>query len=90
MRFLKNLGPRSQIGFSELESLNMFNVDFRVKQLRVSHAHNVFNGTGPSYLSENFIKTSDVHHHYTRVSTGKFVTYLMSVLLQQQLLIIAQ
>ena len=42
MRFIKNLGPRSHIGFLELNSLNMLNVDFRVKQRRLSHAHHHF------------------------------------------------
>ena len=37
VRFIKILSPRSHIGFSELNSLKMLNVDFRVKQLRVSH-----------------------------------------------------
>ena len=31
VRFLKTLGPRPHIGFSELDSLNMLNVGFRVK-----------------------------------------------------------
>ena len=71
MRFIKNLGPRSHIGFLELElnSLNMLNVDFKVKQFPLSHVHKLFNGTGTSYLSEHFIKVSDVHHHLTRGST---------------------
>ena len=73
VRFIKNLGPRSHIGFLELNSLNMLNVDFRVKQLRLSHVHKIFNGTGPSYLSEQFIKVSDVHHHFTRGSTENFI-----------------
>ena len=30
VRFIKNLVPRSHIGFLELNSLNMLNVDFRV------------------------------------------------------------
>ena len=47
----------------------MLNVDSRVKQLRLCHVHNFFNETGPSYLSEHFIKVSDVHHHFTRGST---------------------
>ena len=72
VRFIKNLGPRSHIGFLE-NSLNMLNVDFRVKQLRLSHVHKIFNGTGPLYLSEHFIKSSDVHHHFTRGSTENFV-----------------
>ena len=51
----------------------MLNLDFRVKQLRLSHVHKIFNGTGTSYHSENFIKTSDVHHHFTRGSNENFV-----------------
>ena len=73
MRFIKNLGPGSHIGFLELNSLNMLNLDFRVKQFRLSHVHNFFNGTGLLYLSEQFIKVSDVHHHYTRGSTENFI-----------------
>ena len=73
VRFVKNLGPRSHIGFLELNSLNMLNLDFRVKQLRLSHVHKIFNGTGPLYLSEQLIKVSDVHHHYTRGSTENFI-----------------
>ena len=51
----------------------MLNVDFRSKQLRLSHVHKIFIGTGPSYLSEYFIKVSDVHHHLTRGSTENFI-----------------
>ena len=73
MRFIKNLGPRSHIGFSELDSLKMLNVDFRVKQLRSSHVHKIYNETGLSHMSEHFIKTSEVHHHFTRNSIENFV-----------------
>ena len=45
----------------------------RVKQLRLSHVHKIFNETGPSYLSEHFIKASNVHHHFTKGSTENFV-----------------
>ena len=51
----------------------MLNVAFRVKQFRLSHVHKIFNGTGPLYLSEQFIKVSDVHHHFTRGSTENFI-----------------
>ena len=57
----------------ELNSLYMLNVVFRVKQLRLSHVHKIFNETGPSYLSEQFIKVSDVHHHFTRGSIENFI-----------------
>ena len=51
----------------------MLNVDFRVKQLRLGHAHKIFNDRCPSYLSENFVKTSDIHRHNTRGSSENFV-----------------
>ena len=51
----------------------MLNVDFRVKQLRLSHVHKIFNGTGSWYLSEQFLKVSDVRRHYTRGNTENFV-----------------
>ena len=73
VRFIKNLGPRSHIGFSELDSLGMLNVDFRVKQLRLGYAHKIFNDRCPSYLSEDFVKTSDIHRHNTRGSSEIFV-----------------
>ena len=41
MRFIKNFGPRSHIGFLELNSLNMLNVDFKVKQFPLSHVHKI-------------------------------------------------
>ena len=73
VRFIKNLGPPSHIDFSELDSLKMLNVDFRVKQLRLSHVHKIYNETGPSYMSEHFIKTSEFHHHFTRNIIENFV-----------------
>ena len=72
-RFIKNLGPRYHIGFLKLNSLNMLNVDFRVKQLRLSHVHKIINGIGPSYLPEKIIKVSDVHRHFTRGSMENFI-----------------
>ena len=51
----------------------MLNVEFRIKQLRLSHAYKIYNETGPLYLREHFVKTSDVHHHFTRGSTENFV-----------------
>ena len=72
MRFIKNLSPRSHIGFAELNSLNILNVNLRVNQLRLSHVHKIDNETGPSYLSELFIKTSEVHHHFTMNSIENF------------------
>ena len=57
--FIKKLGPRSHIGYSELDSLGFLNVENKVKQLRLNHVFKVFNSTCPSYLSEHFRKVSD-------------------------------
>ena len=75
VQFIKNLGLRSHIGFSELDSLGMLNVDFRVKQLRLGHAHTckIFSDRCLSYLSENIVKTSDIHRHNTGGSIENFV-----------------
>ena len=54
----------------------MLNVNFRVKQLRLGHAHRIFNDRCPSYLSENFVKTSDIHRHNTRGSSWLVVLRL--------------
>ena len=35
--------------------------------------HTILNGIGLSYLSEQFIKVSDVHHHFVRRSTENFI-----------------
>ena len=70
---LKNLGPRSYIGYSELDSLGFLNVENRVKQLRLNHVFNIFNGTCLSYLSEHFRKVSDFHMYSTRGSSENFV-----------------
>ena len=50
----------------------MLNVDFRVKQLRLSHVHKIINGIAPSYLSEKIIKVSYVHRHFTGGSMENF------------------
>ena len=45
VRFIKKLGPRSHIGYSELDSAGFLNVDNRLKQLRLNHVFKIFNGT---------------------------------------------
>ena len=51
----------------------MLNVDFSVNQLRLGYTHKIFNCRCPSYLSENFFKTSDIYCHNTRGSNKNFV-----------------
>ena len=73
VRFIKKLGPRSHIGYSELDSLGFLNVENRVKQFRLNHVFKIFNGTCPSYLSEHFRKVSDFHMYNIRGSSENFV-----------------
>lgn len=73
VRFIKNLGPRSHIGASELESIGILNVEYRVKQLRLNHAHKIFNNCCPAYMTEHFTKLSSYHNHNTRGSGENFV-----------------
>ena len=79
IRFIKNLGLKTHIGFSELDSLGMLNVDLRtvtVKQSRLSHVHKISNGGCPSYVSEHFVNVSNIHSHNTRGSGENFVVPL--------------
>ena len=47
------------------DTLNMLNVDRRVKQMRLNHVFNIVHNTAPSYLSLNFTSTSQ-HYSNTR------------------------
>ena len=74
VRFIKNLGPRTTIGKQELQSLGFLNVEHKIKQLRLNHAHKIFNNKCPSYLNNNFVKINDHHNYNTRPSPFNFVT----------------
>ncbi len=41
-RFINNEGPRSSVGQPELALAGFLNVENRVKQLRLGHAHKIF------------------------------------------------
>ena len=72
-RFIKKLGPRSHIGYSELDRVGFLKCDNRVKQLRLSHVFKIFNGTSPSYLLDHFQKVSESHRYNTGGSSENFV-----------------
>ena len=73
VRFIKKLGPRSHIGYSELDSLGFLKIENKVKQLRLNNVFKIFNGTCPSCLLEHFRKVSDFHMYNTRGSSENFV-----------------
>ena len=83
VQFIKKLGPRSHIGFSELDSVGFLNVDKRVKQLRLNHVFKIFNGTFPSYLLDHFHKISESHRYNTRGSSKDFFVPRVSSRLPQ-------
>ena len=73
VRFTKKLGPRSHIGYSELDSVGFLKLDNRVKQLRLNHVFKIFKGTSPLYLLNHFHKVSESHRYNTRGSSENFV-----------------
>ena len=86
-RFIKNLEPRSHIGSYELGTLNLLNVESRVKQLQLNHVHKVFNQTCPPYMSYDFKRVMDVHSHDTRGSSSNFVVPKSNATIQKTFLL---
>ena len=50
----------------------MVNVENRVKQLRLNHAHKIYNKKCPSYMKEKFVPISEKHMYNSRFSIGNF------------------
>ena len=67
------MGPRTAVKQKELSSLGFLNVKSRVKQLRLNHAHKIFNNTCPSYLKNTFVWINEHHRYGTRSSHYNFV-----------------
>ncbi len=38
----------------------------------LNHVHKIYNQTCPSYLSEHFVRVTDIHNHRTRSSSYNF------------------
>ena len=72
VRFIKQETPRYRVNSHVLAELNLLKVETRVSQLRLSHAFNIFHGTSPLYLQENFLKVCDNHGYNTRSSLYNF------------------
>ena len=70
VRFILNLPPMYSVNHSVLASLNLLNVEDRVKQLALNHVFNIFHGNAPSYLCEKFVLRSEVSIHRTRSCTN--------------------
>ena len=66
IRNVLGLTPRSHIGAGEFLRLNWLPVQHRVSQIMISHMFRILNGSSPSYLGGEIIKSQNVHTHNTR------------------------
>ena len=54
VRFILNIPPMQTVNNNVLKSLDLLNIDDRVRQLRLNHVFNIYHGKAPSYLLTNF------------------------------------
>ena len=73
VRFIKDLGPRSHIGHSEIKQVGLLNTHDRVKQLMLNHMFNIYNASAPLYLQDQFVRSQNLVHVTTRNSEHNFV-----------------
>ena len=57
------MSPRTNRKQKELTSLGFLNVEKRVKQLRLNHAHNIFKNVCPSCLKIKGIESETFYYH---------------------------
>ena len=81
VRFILDMSPRDSINYNVLSSIQILNIEDRVKQLRLNHVYNIFNYRAPSYLRENFVLKSIASTRHTRSSSNlDFVVPFTTVL----------
>lgn len=73
VRFINSMGPRDSVGRPELATLGLLNVEDRVQQLRLGHAHKIYYNKCPDYLKQHFHKVCEQHMYNTRSSQFNFV-----------------
>ena len=52
--FILDMSPWESINYNVLSSIQILNIEDRVKQMRLNHLYNIFNDRAPSSLRENF------------------------------------
>ena len=72
LRFILDLSPMHSVTSTVFETLNIINVDRRVKQMRLNHVFNIVHNTAPSYLSLNFTSTSQ---HYSNIRSANILDF---------------
>jgi hypothetical protein len=63
VHYIKCMSPRTNRTQKELSSLGFLNVEKRVKQLRLYHAHNIVKNVCLSCLKNNLIQFNEYHIH---------------------------
>ena len=63
------------------DTLNMLNVERRVKQMRLNHVFNIVHDTAPIYLRKNF---TTISHHYSNTSSANCHNFILPSIKQCQ------
>ena len=72
VRFINCLGPRAHVGYNELSTAGLLDVNQRSKQLVLHHAHKIYHSRANHYIGHNFNLVSDLHNYDTRNSQYNF------------------
>ena len=73
VRYLLDLGPRVHIGQNELDRVGLLCVEDRARQLMLSSMFDIFKGTAPQYLKQNFQIRPNPYS--TRSNDKDFITH---------------
>ena len=79
VRFILDLPPRHSVNCDILKSLNMLNIEHRVKQMRLNHVFNIVHDKAPLYMKNSFTLVSSSHHNTRSVGNMNFtIPYIKS------------
>ena len=74
LRFINGFDHRKRVDYHVFSTTGFLNVDLRVQQMRLNHAHRIFYNKCPRYMNSNFVKMVDIHTYNTRSSEFNFYT----------------
>ena len=80
-RFILDLSPKQSVNSTVFDTLNMLNVERRVKQMRLNHVFNIVHNTAPIYLRQNF---TTISHHYCNTRSANCHNFIVPSIKQCQ------
>ena len=80
-RFILELSPMQSVNSTVFDTLNMLNVERRVKQMRLNHVFNIVHDTAPTYLRQNF---TTISHHYCNTRSANCHNFILPSIRQCQ------